>query len=143
MRDQASQTIGPGRGFAQEKLRNFAHRCRFAAGQMPAPKTVIGGEPFRRVFHHLARQFAGTRPVYGRARKAGLGHDDIVLLPVAWLQGEFRVDASRSEVTAGVGNRRYFAVGRGVGGRLLATLCDSSLPSVERLKPTRPCGSGP
>src|SRR6516164_1169785 len=57
--DQGLGTIRPGRGFAQEKLRDFAHRCRFAAGQMPDPDTVIGGEPFRWVFH-LVRQFAGA-----------------------------------------------------------------------------------
>src|SRR5262249_19892863 len=43
--NQGLGTIRPGRGFAQKKLRHFAHRCRFAAGQMPHPKTVIGGEP--------------------------------------------------------------------------------------------------
>src|SRR6516164_9716938 len=47
VRDQGLGTIRPGRGLAQEKLSHFAHRCRFAAAQMPAPKTVIGGEPFR------------------------------------------------------------------------------------------------
>src|SRR5215471_18359208 len=47
VRDQGLGTIRPGRGFAQKKLRDFAHRCRFAATQMPAPKTVIGGEPNR------------------------------------------------------------------------------------------------
>jgi hypothetical protein len=46
VRDQGLGTIRPGRDFAQEKLRHFAHRCRFAAAQMPAPKTVIGGETF-------------------------------------------------------------------------------------------------
>src|SRR6516165_1867473 len=42
VRDQGLGTIRPGPGFAQEKLPHFAHRCRFAAAQMPAPKTVIG-----------------------------------------------------------------------------------------------------
>ena len=65
VRDQGLGAIRPGRGFAQEKLGHFAHRCRFAAAQMPAPKTVIGGEPFRGVFLP-ARQFAGARK--GRAR---------------------------------------------------------------------------
>ena len=60
VRDQGLGTIRPGRGFAQEKLRHFAHRCGFAAVQMPGPKTVIGGEPFRGVFLP-ARQFAGAR----------------------------------------------------------------------------------
>src|SRR5215472_15364590 len=55
VRDQGLGTIRPGRGFAQKKLRDFAHRCRFAATQMPAPKTVIGGEPFRGVFHPVMR----------------------------------------------------------------------------------------
>ena len=59
------RAIRPGRGFAQEKLGYFAQRCRFAAGEMPRPKTIIGGEPFRDVFHP-ARQFAGARK--GRAR---------------------------------------------------------------------------
>jgi hypothetical protein len=58
-------TIRPGPGLAQEQLGHLVRRCGFAAGQMPDPKTVIGGKPFRRVFH-LARQFAGARK--GRAR---------------------------------------------------------------------------
>jgi len=65
MSDQGVGAIRPGRGFAREKLRHFAHRCRFAAVQMTHPKTVIGGEPFRGVFLP-ARQFAGARK--GRAR---------------------------------------------------------------------------
>ena len=65
VRDQGLGAIGPGRGFAQEKLRHFAQRCRFAAVHMPHPNTVIGGEPFRGVFLP-ARQFAGARE--GRAR---------------------------------------------------------------------------
>jgi hypothetical protein len=60
MSDQGLRAIRPGRGFAHEQLGHFGHRCRFAAGQMPHPKTVIGGEPFRGVFHP-ARQFAGAR----------------------------------------------------------------------------------
>jgi hypothetical protein len=38
--DQGLRAIGC--GFAQEKLGYFAHRCRFAAVQMPDKKTVIG-----------------------------------------------------------------------------------------------------
>src|SRR5262249_37786180 len=63
VRDQPLGTIRLGRGFAQEKLGHFAHRCRFAAAQMPAPKTVVGGEPFRGVFLP-ARQFAGARALH-------------------------------------------------------------------------------
>src|SRR6516165_3785457 len=62
--DQRLRAIGPGRGFAQEKLGHFAQRCRFAAGQMPDQKTVICREPFRGVLY-LARQFA--RPSEGGA----------------------------------------------------------------------------
>ena len=51
VRDQGLGAIRPGRGFAQEKFGHFAHQRRFAAGQMPDPKTVISREPFRRVFH--------------------------------------------------------------------------------------------
>src|SRR6516162_8630821 len=57
--------IRPGRDFAQEKLHDFAHRCRFAAVEVPEPETVIGGEPFRGVFYPV-RHFAG-------ARKGGTG----------------------------------------------------------------------
>ena len=60
VRDQGLGTIRLARGFAQEQLGDFAHRCRFAAGEMPGPKTVIGGETLRGVFHP-ARQFAGAR----------------------------------------------------------------------------------
>jgi len=63
VRDQGLGTIRPGCGFAQEKLRHFAHRCRFATAQMPAPKTVIGGEPFRGVFLP-ARQLGGARALH-------------------------------------------------------------------------------
>jgi hypothetical protein len=65
VRDQGLGAIRPGRGLAQEKLGHFAHRCGLAAVQMPHPKAVIGGEPFRGVFLP-ARQFAGARK--GRAR---------------------------------------------------------------------------
>src|SRR5262249_40938014 len=47
MSDQALVAIRPGRGFAQEKLGHFARRRGFAARNVPRPKTVIGGEPFR------------------------------------------------------------------------------------------------
>src|SRR5215472_11631120 len=46
VRDDGFGAIGPGRGFAQEKLGDFAQRCGFAADQMPRKKTVIGGKPF-------------------------------------------------------------------------------------------------
>jgi hypothetical protein len=75
VRDHSLGTIGPGCGFAQEKLGQFAHRCRFAAVQMPHPKAVIGGKSLRRVLH-LARQFAGA--LEGRARfrrRKSLGPD--------------------------------------------------------------------
>ena len=65
VRDHSLGTIRPDGGFAQEKLGHFAHRLGFAAVQMPNPKTIIGGEPFRGVFFP-ARQFAGARK--GRAR---------------------------------------------------------------------------
>jgi len=83
MRDQGLRTIRPGSGFAQEKLGHFAHRCGFAAGKMPDPKTVIGGEPFRGVFHP-ARQFAGARKDGARFRRLiSLGPEQ--RLPVAGL----------------------------------------------------------
>jgi len=63
--DQGLGTIRSRRGFAQEELGHFAHRCWFTAVQMPDPKTEIGGEPFRGVFY-LVRQSAG-------ARKGGTG----------------------------------------------------------------------
>jgi len=69
VRDQGLGAIRLRRGFAQEKLGNFAHRCGFAARQVPRPKTVIGAEPFRGVFLS-ARQFTGTHE--GRARFRGL-----------------------------------------------------------------------
>src|SRR6516164_7421733 len=73
--DQGLGAIRPGGGFAQQKLRHFAHRCGFAAVQMPHPKTVIGGEPFRRVLHP-ARQFAGAsalhRVAFRERREKGL-----------------------------------------------------------------------
>src|SRR5215469_14435776 len=65
VRDQGLGTIRPSRRFAEEKLRYFAHRSGFAAGQMPRKKTVIGGETLRGVFL-VTRQFAGARK--GRAR---------------------------------------------------------------------------
>ena len=52
--------IRPGRGFEQEELGHFAHRCGFAAARMPRPKAVIGREPCRGVLD-AARQFAGAR----------------------------------------------------------------------------------
>jgi len=57
LRDQGLGAIRPGRGFAQKKLGHFAQRCGFAARNVPDPKTVIGGKPFRGVFHP-AREFA-------------------------------------------------------------------------------------
>ena len=66
--DQGLRAIGLRCGFAQEKLCDFAHRCRFAAGEMPDPKTVIGGEPLRRVLD-AARQFAGAREGSARFRR--------------------------------------------------------------------------
>src|SRR6516162_3075000 len=65
VRDQGLGTIRPSRRFAEEKLRYFAHRSGFAAGQMPRKKTVIGGETLRGVCL-VTRQFAGARK--GRAR---------------------------------------------------------------------------
>jgi hypothetical protein len=59
MCDRSLEAIRPSGRFAQETLRHFAHRCRFAAGQMPRPKTEIGGKPFRGGFHPV-RQFAGA-----------------------------------------------------------------------------------
>src|SRR6516165_3802121 len=41
--DQDLGAIGPGCGFAHEKLGHFAQRCGLAAVQMAHPKTVIGG----------------------------------------------------------------------------------------------------
>jgi len=60
MSDRGLGAIGPGCGFAQEKLGHFAHRCGFTAVRMANPKTVIGGKPFRGVFHQ-ARQFARAK----------------------------------------------------------------------------------
>ena len=68
MRDQGVRTIRPGCGFAQEKLRHFAHRCGFTTGEVPYPKTGIGGKPFRGVVHS-ARQFAGVRKSGTRFRR--------------------------------------------------------------------------
>ena len=68
VRDHNLGTIRPSRGFAQEKLRHFAHRCGFAAVQIARPKTVIGGKPFRGVFLP-ARQFAGARKSRARFRR--------------------------------------------------------------------------
>ena len=72
MSDQDLGAIGPGRGFAQEKLRHFAHRRGFAAVHMSHPNAVIGGEPFRGVFFP-ARQLAG-------ARKGGTGFRRLISL---------------------------------------------------------------
>jgi len=75
VRDQGFGAIGPGRGFAQEKLRHFAHRRGFAARIVPDPKTEIGGEPFRGVFHPVC-QFAGARKGGPRFRRLmSLGPD--------------------------------------------------------------------
>src|SRR6516162_10114041 len=75
VRDQGLRTIGPRRGFAQEKLGHFAHRRGFAAIKVPEPKTVIGGETLRGVFH-LVRQFAGARKGGARFRRLmSLGPD--------------------------------------------------------------------
>ena len=52
-------------GFAQEKLRYFAHPSMFAADGRSDVKTVIGGKSFGGVFHPT-RQFAGA--LEGRAR---------------------------------------------------------------------------
>jgi hypothetical protein len=72
---QSLGTIRPGRGFAQKKLGNFAHRSRFAAARMPRPKAVIGREPLRGVFHP-ARQFTGARKGRGGFRRLmSLGPD--------------------------------------------------------------------
>ena len=68
VRDQGLGTIRRGHGFAQEKLRHFAHRGGFAARKVPHPKTVIGGEPFRGVFLPV-RQFAGARKGNARFRR--------------------------------------------------------------------------
>ena len=65
VRGQGLWAIRLGCRFAQEQLGHFAHRLGFAAVQVPRPKTVIGGKPFRGVFFP-ARQFAGARK--GRAR---------------------------------------------------------------------------
>jgi hypothetical protein len=64
--------IRPSCGLAQEQLRQLAHRLGFAAREMPHPKTKIGGEPFRGIFH-LVRQFAG-------ARKGGAGFRRLISL---------------------------------------------------------------
>jgi len=83
MTDQGLGAIRLGRGFAQEKLRHLAHRCGFAAVQVPAPNTPIGGETLRRIFH-LARQFAGAREGRGGSRRSEpLG--PVQRLPVAAL----------------------------------------------------------
>src|SRR5262249_19081422 len=73
--DKTLGPIGPGCGFAHEKLGHFAQRRGLAAVQMAHPNTVIGGEPFRGVLHP-ARQFASARK--GRAcfrRVMSLGPD--------------------------------------------------------------------
>src|SRR6516164_8119865 len=68
VRIQGFRAVGPGCGFAHEKLGHFAHRGMFAAGEVPRPKTVIGGEPLRRVLD-AARQFAGARKGGARFRR--------------------------------------------------------------------------
>ena len=45
MPDQGLGAIRPGRGFAQEKLGHFAHRCGFAARKVPDPDPKIRGKP--------------------------------------------------------------------------------------------------
>src|SRR5215831_18392942 len=52
----------------RKKLGHFPHRCGFAAHLVPDPKTIIGGEPLRGVFH-LVRQFAGARKGRGGLRR--------------------------------------------------------------------------
>ena len=75
VRDHSLGTIRLDGGFAQEKLGHFAHRLGFAAGQMPHPETVIGGEPFRGVFLP-ARPFAGALKGRGGFRRVmSLGPD--------------------------------------------------------------------
>src|SRR6516162_7566138 len=75
VRDQGLGTIRPGRGFPEEKLGNFAQRCRFTASQMADGKTVIGGEPLRGIFVQ-ARQFASARKSRGGFRRViSLGPD--------------------------------------------------------------------
>src|SRR5215470_20370507 len=58
--DHCLGAIRPSCGLSQEQLRHLAHRLGLAASQMPRPKTVIGGEPLRGVFH-LVCQFVGAR----------------------------------------------------------------------------------
>src|SRR6516162_9064366 len=65
MSDQGLRTIRLGCGFAQEKLRYFAHPSMFATDGRSDIKTVIGGKSFGGVFHPT-RQFAGA--LEGRAR---------------------------------------------------------------------------
>jgi hypothetical protein len=78
VRDQGLGAIGPGRRFAQEKLRHFAHWRGFATIKVPDPKTIIGGEPFRGAFF-AARQFAGARKGRPRfRRRLSLGPDQRV-----------------------------------------------------------------
>jgi len=75
MRDQGLGTVRPGRGFVPEKLGHFAHRCGFAAVQMPCPKTVIGRKPFGGVFHPV-REFTGAGKGCGGLRRViSLGPD--------------------------------------------------------------------
>src|SRR5215472_4419720 len=75
MSNQGLGAIRPGRGFAKEKLRHFAHRCRFAARKMPDPKAEIGGKSFRGIFDP-ACQFAGARKGGARFRRLlSLGPD--------------------------------------------------------------------
>ena len=42
VRDRSLRRIRAGRGFAQEKLGHFEHRCGFAAVVVTRPKTIIG-----------------------------------------------------------------------------------------------------
>ena len=75
VRDQGLGAIGPGRGFAQEKLGHFPHRRWFAAHIVRGPKTVIGGKPLREIFRP-AREFADPRKGRTRfRRRESLGPD--------------------------------------------------------------------
>jgi hypothetical protein len=59
VRDHSLGTIRPGRGL----LCHLARRHGFAPRKVPDPKTAIGGEPFRGVFHpSLLAQILGVEP---------------------------------------------------------------------------------
>src|SRR6516164_11413248 len=75
VRDHSLGATRAGGRFAQGKLGHFAQWCGFGAVQMPRPKPVIGGEPFRGIFHP-AGQFAGARKGGGGLRRViSLGPD--------------------------------------------------------------------